>query len=141
MPAFARAYLFGRGESSEDVKRKLASANPGSLVQVAKAGSADNELMVEMLAAQTLRAESSGEMLAKKPEIDLLLRLAGTTQISRAIAARGAVAGERFLAINAARSEVVVPAEFREAELPRRELTKADLARVERAALLNAQRG
>ena len=139
--AFARAYRFGRGASSEEVKMELASANPGSMVQVVRAGSLDNELLAEMLAAQTLRAEEADYMLAKKAEIDFLLRLAGTTQISEAIAKQGAVRGKGFVAINAGRKELSVPDGFKEAELPRRGLTLLELSRVERAALLNAQRG
>ncbi|MDE1858818.1 MAG: hypothetical protein KGI26_07120 [Thaumarchaeota archaeon] len=139
--AFARAYRFARGASSEDVKRELASANPGSLVQVVRAGSLDNELLAEMLAAQTLRAEEADYMLAKKAEIDLLLRLAGTTQISEAIAKQGAVKGEGFVAINAGRKELSVPDGFRGAELPRKSFTHLEFSRIERAALLNAQRG
>ena len=139
--ATAKVYLFGRDVSAEGVKQKLASANPGSLVQVTRAGSVSNELLVEMLAAQTFRAESAGDMLAKKPEVDLLLRLAGTTQISKAIKSQGAVAGEEFLAINAGRMVLSTPADFKEAELPRTGLTGAELLRIERAALLNAQRG
>ncbi|MDG7011350.1 MAG: hypothetical protein JRN57_04445 [Nitrososphaerota archaeon] len=136
----ARAYLFGKGVSQEEVRRRLASANPGSLVQVAREGAVDNEVLVEMLAAQTFRAEESGGMLAKKPEMDLLLRLAGTTQISRAIKTQGALAGEGFLAINANRRRISAPSEFSEAELPRKPLTEAELSRIERAALLNVQR-
>lgn len=139
--AKARAYLFGEGASMDEVKRKLASANPGSLVQVARAGSVGNELLVEMLAAQTLRAESSKSMLAKKPEVDLLLRIAGTTQISRAIREQGARVGQGFAAINAGKTELVAPEGFERWELPRRGLSKAELLRVEKAALLDARRG
>lgn len=141
MAAMARAYLFDGRKDAEDVKGRMALANPGSLVQVARAGAASNELLVEMLAAQTLRAESSGSMLAKKPEVDLLLRIAGTTQISAAIEGYGAAKGKRFLAINAGREALAVPEGFGESELPRKSLTKSELLRVERAALLNAQRG
>jgi len=138
---FARAYVFGGGDSAEEIKRRLASANPGSLVQAVKGGRVKNELLVELLAAQTFRAEASGSMLARKPEIDLLLRVAGTTQISRAIRGYGVVAGEGFLAINAGRNELRVPDGFGKAELPRRTLTAPELLMVERGALLNAQRG
>ena len=139
MKAHARAYAFGKGEDPEAVKRKLVSANPGSLVQVVRAGGTKNEMLVEMLCAQTLRAESSGSLLAKRPEIDLLLRLAGTTQIARAIKSHGFASGEAFLAINAGRVEVVVPEGFSAAELPRKKLTKQELGRVEIAALLDAK--
>ncbi len=139
--AFARAYLFGEGTSTEEVKKKLAAANPGSLVQVARAGTAGSEVLVEMLAAQTFSAEASGRLLANKAEIDLLLRLAGTTQISKAIEGYGATPGEGFLAINASRTRLRVPSGFGEVELPRRALTEVDLSRIERAALLNLQKG
>lgn len=141
MTVFARAYRFGRGESIDEVKRKLAGSNPGSLVQVAEAGSADNEALVEMLAAQTFGAEASGSMLANKPEVDLLLRLAGTTQISKAIRGHGASPGEGFLAINAGRTALAVPPGFGESELPRKALAKSELSRIERAALLSALKG
>lgn len=122
------------------MKRRLASANPGSLVQAAKAGSVDNEFLVEMLVAQTLQAEASGSLLARKPEIDLLLRLAGTTQISRALREQGAKEGASFLLIAASRAEVKGPLELAKSELPRHPLTEPELDRVERGALLSAQR-
>ncbi|HKT21853.1 MAG TPA: hypothetical protein VJR06_04470, partial [Nitrososphaerales archaeon] len=70
-----------------------------------------------------------------------LLRLSGTTQISKAIRTEGAARGKPFIAINAGREGLIVPAEFIEAELPRKRLTEGELARIERAALLDAQRG
>ena len=97
MKIFAKAYNCDPETNPEALKRKLSLANPGALVQTAKGRSAANEFFVEMLAAQTLRAEDSGSLLAKKPEIDLLLRLAGTNQISTAIKEKGAKNGEAFL--------------------------------------------
>ncbi|MDG6898764.1 MAG: hypothetical protein JRN24_03390 [Nitrososphaerota archaeon] len=122
------------------MKEKLASANLSSMVQAANAGSAKNESFVEMLAAQTLHADASGSLLAKKPEIDFLLRLAGTTQIARAIREHGAKEGAPFLLVVAARTPVRGPSEVSGLELPRRDLSLAELARVEKAALLSAQR-
>ena len=101
---------------------------------------AENERFVELLAAQTLEAKSSGGLLANKPEIDFLLRLAGTTQISRAIKSAGAMQGERFILIVAARCAVRRPRGIDGVELQRRELTDSELARIEIAALLNAKR-
>ncbi|MDG6985210.1 MAG: hypothetical protein JRM73_00495 [Nitrososphaerota archaeon] len=138
--AFAKAYLFEAGGSADEVKRKLASVNPGTMVQAMRAGPAVNAALVEMLAAQTFRAESSGAMLAKKPEIDFLLRFAGTSQIAKAIREQGAVPGKPFFAVTAGRKEIVTPAEYRSAELPRKKLSRSDLTRVERAALLDAQK-
>ncbi len=140
MRIFARAYLCGREMDRDELKRELASLNPGCLVQAAKAGSANSEFVVEMLAAQTLRAESSGSLLAKKPEIDLLLRLAGTSQISRAIKSYGARSGEPFLLVAASRTRVREPTALKKLALPRKDLGVSELARVEKAALLNAQR-
>lgn len=141
MVAYARAYLFEDGEDAEEVKRRLSMANPGTVVQTVRPGTARNEALIEMLAAQTFTAEPSRALLAKKPEIDLLLRLAGTTQISRAIKECGAKAGQDFLAINAGTSELVSPAGFESREVQRRGLSEAELDRIERAALLDAQRG
>jgi tRNA threonylcarbamoyladenosine modification (KEOPS) complex Cgi121 subunit len=133
---FAKAYNCDPETNPEALKRKLSLANPGALVQTAKGRSAANEFFVEMLAAQTLRAEDSESLLAKKPEIDLLLRLAGTNQISTAIKEKGAKNGEAFLLICAGRSMLESPKDLQAKELPRRELSRAELARVEKAALL-----
>jgi len=92
-----------------------------------------------MLAAQTFQAESSGSLLANKPEIDLLLRLAGTNQISRAIREKGAKKGEPFLLIVAGRSEQILPQRIPAKELPRRKLSRAELARIEKASLLGTR--
>ncbi len=137
---FARAYLCGRESRPEAVKRKLASTNPGFLVQTARASAVKNEFLAEMLAAQTLRAQSSGSLLAKKPEIDFLLRLSGTTQISRALKDQGAREGAPFVVVAAGHEDVREPPELAGRELPKKNLTAAELSRVERAALLNARR-
>jgi tRNA threonylcarbamoyladenosine modification (KEOPS) complex Cgi121 subunit len=140
MAVHARAFLCGRDLNPTEVRQKVASANRRLVVQAAAAGSASNEFFVEMLAAQTIRAEASGSMLARKPELDLLLRLAGTTQISKAIAKFGATEGKPFLLIIAGRDRSRAIRGVASPELPRRELTRTELQRVERAALLNAQR-
>jgi tRNA threonylcarbamoyladenosine modification (KEOPS) complex Cgi121 subunit len=136
--AHARVFLCGADQSPEELKGKLA-ARPGKwVVQTAAEGSAANESLVEMIAAQTLRAEASGTLLAKSPEMDLLLRLAGTSQISKAIRERGSAKGRPFLLIVAGGTRPRVADGL--AELPRRDLSKAELEQVERAALLSAQR-
>jgi tRNA threonylcarbamoyladenosine modification (KEOPS) complex Cgi121 subunit len=137
---FAKAYVCGREISPEEAKKKLASLNPSSLVQTAKVGSAENEFFVEMLAAQTLRAGTTGGLLAKRPEIDFLLRLAGTTQISDAIKLQGSATGVPFLLVAAGPSEIKSPILFESLELPRKKLSKKELDRIEDAALLSAQR-
>jgi len=138
--AFARAYLCGRELKPEELKRRVALANRGAVVQTAAKGAASNEFFVEMLAAQTLHAESSGSLLARRPEIDLLLRLAGTTQISKAIKEKGAASGEPFLFVVAGRKRPKQVRGLAAQELPRRRLSRNELQRVERAALLDAQR-
>ncbi len=135
----ARAYLC-EAMDPDEAKAALARGNPGSVTQAVRAGSAENEALVEMIAAQTLQAKSSGGLLAKKPEIDLLLRLAGTTQISKAIREQGAKKGEAFLAIVAGEALVGPPPGFGGDELPRRPLSPSELARVEEAALLGAEK-
>lgn len=138
---FAKAYACGKELSTKEMKQRLTSVYPGSMVQAAKGGSATNELFVEMLAAQTLQAESSGSLLANRPEIDFLLRLAGTTQIARAIREKGAADGAPFLLVAASRNAMSGHSELSKLELPRRSLSKAELDKVEKAALLSAQRG
>jgi len=140
MRIFAKAFLCPRDSSSEASKRRVADANPGSMVQAAKGDLAVNEAFIELLAAQTLQAESSGGLLANKPEIDFLLRLAGTTQISRAIKDAGVKPGNEFLLVVAGRSTIRRPPGLLGEELPRLELTSSELGRIEGAALLNARR-
>ena len=140
MRIFAKAYLCPAGASTDESRRLLSGANPGSMVQAARGDIAGNELFVEFIAAQTLRAESSGCLLAKRKEIDFLLRLAGTSQISRAIRDAGAKPGEKFLLVVAARAPVARPPSLVGTGLPRHELTDSELGRIERAALLNAKR-
>ena len=138
--AFARVYLCDAPLNPDEVKKKFLAANEGGLVQASKPDPTDNELYFEMLAAQTLRADSLGCLLARKPEIDFLLRLAGTTQISEAIKKKGARPGEIFVLTVAGRSEPKRPPGVPARRLPRRELSKVELERIERAALLNAER-
>ena len=140
MAVFARAYLCGRGLKAEEVRRRAVEANRGSLVQTVAAEAAANEFFVEMLAAQTLKAETTGSLLARKPEVDLLLRLAGTTQISKAIRENGAAGGRPFLLVVAGRKRPKAVSGLAGLELPRRPLSTAELQRVEAAALLSAEK-
>jgi tRNA threonylcarbamoyladenosine modification (KEOPS) complex Cgi121 subunit len=110
------------------------------MVQAARVELMRNESLVELLAAQTLQGASSGGLLANKQEIDFLLRLAGTTQISRAIKDAGARKGEQFALVAAGRSAVRLPPGLKARELQRRRLSVSELGRIERAALLSAKR-
>lgn len=135
-----KAYRCPRAESRDRAKLALASANKGALVQAARWEASDNASFLAMLAAQTFLAESSGTMLARKREMDFLLRLAGTTQISEAIREMGAKEGEDFLAVVAGGKEPRAPPGFEGERLPERQLTREEYARVEAAALLSVEK-
>jgi len=133
-----------KGEADPDsVRRTVEARLPGSIVQAVRADAATNGFFVEMIAAQTIRANRTQNLLAKRPEVDLLLRLAGTTQISRAIEQMGAKKGKPFLLVIAGPGSRLASLSVRElggSELTRRELSSDELDRIERAALLNAQK-
>ena len=137
--AHAMAFLCRAGSNPDDVRRNAAALSGNWVVQTAAEGAATNEFFLEMLAAQTLRAKESGVLLANSPEMDFLLRLAGTTQISRAIRERGSAKGKPFLLVVAGPRRPD-PGPVPGQELPRRRLSKDELQRVEKAALLSAQR-
>jgi tRNA threonylcarbamoyladenosine modification (KEOPS) complex Cgi121 subunit len=136
--------LVPKGPDPAEVRRSVEARAPGSVVQAIGAGSATNAAYVEMVAAQTFRAIGTPSLLARKPEVDLLLRIARTTQISRAIAQAGARKGGAFLLVVAgppAEVAMIGAAELGGRELPRRPLSEAELRMVEEAALLNAATG
>jgi hypothetical protein len=68
----------------ESLLAELRKESPNAIIQVFGASRAPNAGAVQMLAAQTLTAAKSGSTLAERPELDLLLRLAGTRQIGEA---------------------------------------------------------
>lgn len=131
-----------------DVEGILADArreSPGLIIQVFGTSSAPNPAALEMVAAQTLAATKSGSTLAEKPELDLLMRLAGTRQIGEALQVAGYKSGGNRLFMVAAsemggpalgRLRKVLARDDRFVELPRRELASEDFEQVERAALL-----
>jgi len=131
------------GADPGPVRKMIEAKLPGSIVQTVRADAATNGFFVEMIAAQTLSANGTRSLLAKRPEVDLLLRLAGTTQISRAIEQMGAKKGEPFLLVIAGPGEGLAglsAKEFGGLELERRELSSDELDRIEQAALLNGPR-
>jgi tRNA threonylcarbamoyladenosine modification (KEOPS) complex Cgi121 subunit len=140
LSAYVKAYMCPAGMQPEEVKLELLKSNPGAVVQTAKPDVVKNEFFYEMLAAQTLLAEASGSLLAKKPEVDLLLRLAGTTQISRAISEFGSKAGDPFLVVVAGRRGIASPEYLAPFEMKRTGLSKKEIDRVEMAALLDVER-
>ena len=129
------------GADPDSVRNTVEAKFPGSIVQAVRADAATNGFFVEMIAAQTLRANGTQNLLARRPEVDLLLRLAGTNQISKAIEQMGAKKGKPFLLVIAGADSRLAGLSAKElggSELRRRELSSDELDRVEQAALLNA---
>jgi len=143
LAAETRCYVVGSETDPADAKHAISRGHPELLVQTVRAETASNESFVGMICAETMSAERSQVLLARKPEIDLLLRLASTTQISVAIGKVGVGKGEPFLLIVAGEGKTVKairpPAGWK--RLDRRPLSKGELELIERAALLNAARG
>lgn len=139
-----RCYIVGEWVDSKALSQELRKTFPSLLVQTVDPRTATNEMLVDMLAAQTLEAGRSGSPLAKKPEVDLLMRLGGTTQIARAIEDVGAKRGSGFILIVAGAETNLARLGSEHAKdwvrLPRRSLNREELQRIERAALLNAER-
>jgi len=126
------------------MRKRVASKIPRCLVQTVRMETATNGLFVEMIAAQTLRAWGTLNQLAKKPEVDLLLRLAGTSQISRAIERVGARKGEPYLLVMAGPKHSLARIPWKgqaPSRLQKRALSESELEKIEAAALLNAERG
>lgn len=140
-----RAYSLPGDTDAKRLKERLAKDFGLLSVQVADSAQASNEAFLEMLCAQTVESKKRGTLLAKGAEMDLLLRVAGTTQISEAISRAGAKKGEPSLLImfgdRALISRVDVSAFGKPHRLPRVEPGTEELGRIEAAAILNAGRG
>jgi tRNA threonylcarbamoyladenosine modification (KEOPS) complex Cgi121 subunit len=129
----------------EDVLAKVRKRAPGVIIQVVGATRAPNPSAVELIAAQTLTAAKSGTTLAERPELDLLLRLAGTRQIGEAFQRVGYKSNDkRFFMVAASegsgkalvrmRERLAVDKRFK--EVAKKKLSKSGQDQVERAALL-----
>jgi len=99
--------LEGRGEW-EDLKARLLRSFPDLLFQLVDARSGSNERFFRLITAQTLKASGDGSLLARKPEVDLLLRIARNTQISEALARVGYERGEKRILIAAGKKGEVM---------------------------------
>ncbi|MDA4136211.1 MAG: KEOPS complex subunit Cgi121 [Thaumarchaeota archaeon] len=86
--AVAAAAELAPGEAERELLR-LRSAHPRLTIQLVVMNRLPGAGAVMMIAAQTLRAKETGALLAAKPEVDLLLRLAGTSQITEALQKHG----------------------------------------------------
>ncbi len=134
----------GAERDPEEVRRMVAAEAPGCLVVTASVAAASGLACVEMMAAQTFSARAANTLLARKPEVDLILRLAGTTQISKAVQRVGARKGTPFVVVVATESgeePSVTWSRVGGRELERKSLTPDELGRIEKAALLDATRG
>ena len=134
------SYAFPPGADPEAAKVDARKALKAGFVQTADAAAAKNGLLLEVMAAQTLRACETRNLLARRPEIDFLLRLAGTTQISRAIQQVGSKRGRGFILVVASPDKVSYKAKTPAKRLTAHALSPAESERVEIAALLNALR-
>jgi tRNA threonylcarbamoyladenosine modification (KEOPS) complex Cgi121 subunit len=144
LPRSTRCYRIDGKVASEDLSRSIRGEFPGLLVQTVDSAAATNEMFVEMIGEQTLEAGAAGSPLAKKPEVDLLMRLGGTTQIARAILQVGVKRGYEFILVVVGNEADILKLESTRSKgwerMPRHQLDRDDLQRIERAALLDAER-
>jgi tRNA threonylcarbamoyladenosine modification (KEOPS) complex Cgi121 subunit len=129
----------------ESILARLRKESPKAIIQVFGADRAPNAGAVEMIAAQTLTAAKSGSTLAERPELDLLLRLAGTRQIGEAFQRVGYKKnGKRLFMVAAAEGTGAALVRVRNrasrdgrfALVEKKKPGSGDLEIVERAALL-----
>jgi len=140
MESQVRTFVMKRGKDPDSIRKAVRANIPHSIVQTVRADAATNSFFVEMIAVQTLRAWGTPDLLAQKPEVDLLLRLAGTTQISKAIDQIGVKKGEPFLLVVAGPARELTKLSREQVGGPglrARKLSLAELERIETAALLN----
>jgi hypothetical protein len=139
----ARARLAPDAGDSELLS--LRNGHPGLVVQLLTLERLPSGRALAMIGHQTLRAAKRGGLLATKPEVDLLLRIAGTSQIDVAIKNAGYRArGEKLLvavgpaaALGRLRRELVKDRRYE--LLEDRGMNDSDRAMVERAALLGTR--
>ena len=137
----------GGSTEAEALLTELRKAFPRLVIQLLSLPDKPSSNRIRMIASQTVRSQKMGDLLAGKPEVDLLLRMAGTTQISRAISSVGYQrSGSRLIVAIGARGDIR-ELEYRAVQNPERytktagrRLTNSDLEAIERAALLNAVR-
>src|SRR5690348_10589946 len=106
MTTHVRAFAVGADFDAGETRDKMKRDHPTSLVQTLGVSATFNERLLELLAAQTMAASSGGTLVAKKPEIDFLLRVAGTTQISKAIRKVGSKTKKPFILVVASRRRI-----------------------------------
>jgi len=123
----------------------LRRRHPALIVQLVTLQEVPGGQTIRMIAQQTLRAMKTGALLAAKPEVDLLLRLAGTTQIALAIEEAGYKARGTMVLVAAGSARGVALLRRELAGNPVYEIIEGGeidergLAMVERAALLGTR--
>jgi tRNA threonylcarbamoyladenosine modification (KEOPS) complex Cgi121 subunit len=139
----ARAEL-APGDAERELLR-LRSTHHRLIIQMVGMKRMPSSRAVLMIAAQTLRAVDTDSLLAAKPEVDLLLRLAGTSQITVALRKHGYMAeGAKMLVaagpkrdVERLRRELSGSTSYR--VLESEEMDEEDLNMVEVAALLGTR--
>jgi tRNA threonylcarbamoyladenosine modification (KEOPS) complex Cgi121 subunit len=135
-------------DDAEALLTELRTRHAGLLIQVIGASHPPNPAAIEMVATQTFESARSGSTIADRPELDVLMRLAGTRQIGEALSLLGYKAAGKRLFLLAATSKSddaiqrlgkYVDKRARAREIPAKKLTKDDLDQVERASLLSAR--
>ena len=144
-----RRVVAARADVSESDADALLSSlrklHPKLVVQLVATKRTIDAGTLEMIGEQTLRAARTGALLAEKPEVDLLLRLAGTAQIAVAIERVGYRSrGPKLLVAAGPPGEVLGMRKALEKDgrfeiLKSEVVTKEGLAMVEEAALLGAR--
>jgi len=123
---------------------RLRRSYPNLIVQIVDARVGTNERFFKMIAAQTFSAMKQGSLLARKPEVDLLLRLASTTQISEALSKVGYRSKARRVLVAAGRrvevERFVTSGKVEGTRLASSDLTFDEYRRVEEAAILSSLR-
>jgi tRNA threonylcarbamoyladenosine modification (KEOPS) complex Cgi121 subunit len=137
--------LNGRADGGWNrLKAELNRSFPSLLFQLVDSKSSTNESFFRLIAKQTLTAIEGGSLLARKPEIDLILRLARTTQISEAVDRIGYKEGNGRILIAAGRiGEVrrfLAAGKVRGKRLTSSALNKREWGWVEEAAILASVR-
>lgn len=139
-----RAYLISNGAVAKE-KKEEAMEGGLALAQAVDASACKNEAFAELVVGQTLEARRAHVLLAKKVEMDLLLRIAGRSQITEAISLAGARNSARAVLILAGGRKTLDGFEASALagvpRLRRGPLGAEEAERVEAAALLNAERG
>lgn len=86
-------------ESPAEDLRKFRELARGAYVQAFNPEAVGGIKHLELTLKQTWELMRSGQLVAKKPEVDLLQRVAGTTQIERAVKIAGARPAEGSLLV------------------------------------------